>query len=149
MRSKVFGVAIISLMLFATGCTNGPSRAPIMKPPLNPMMVSQDLSKAERLLRETSGIVTTASAFNGERTVKFRVMVNGRPSHRDAVRLFNEVLQVIQYESNAKDMWSYYNARLDIKSYQYGVIYTATKSAGSVTKVSTSVAKGDLTSQSQ
>ena len=58
-------------------------------------------------------------------------MVDGRPTKEKAEELFNMILN----NSNHEGVWNYYNAKFDIKSYEDGVIYEATKPAGDSLKL--------------
>lgn len=100
------------------------------EPPVKPSEVAKALGKSELQLRATSGIVTTASAFDGKKNIKFRLMVYGTPSKKEATKLFDDILTTVQENSHNKDIWSYYNGQFDIKNYTTGVVYTATKKAG-------------------
>lgn len=88
------------------------------------------LEETEETLRELEKIETTASSFDGEKDVKFRLMVEENPTNEDATILFNEILENIVQYSNHSDVWDYYNGYFDIKSYDNGVIYEATKLKG-------------------
>lgn len=99
-------------------------------PPIKPEKVGSILSNSEVQLNNSSGIVTTASAFDGKKNIKFRLMVNGAPSKKEATKLFNNIIKTVKANANNKDLWSYYNGSFDIKNYTTGVIYTATKKAG-------------------
>lgn len=62
------------------------------EPPIKPSEVASILNKSEAQFGATSGIVTTASAFDGKENIKFRVMVHGTPSKRKATKLFDDIL---------------------------------------------------------
>lgn len=118
----VFSLSIIIFLIFVTGCSQSP--------PVQPTKVGKILVKSETQLRKQSEIVTTASAFDGKKNIKFRLMVNGVPSKKEATKLFNDIMETVKANANNKNLWSYYNGNFDIKNYTDGVIYTATKMAG-------------------
>ncbi|MGJ9459872.1 hypothetical protein [Oceanobacillus sp. CF4.6] len=88
------------------------------------------LGKTENTLRESEEIETTASSFDGEKDVKFRLMVEENPTNEEATILFNEIIENIASYSNHSDVWDYYNGYFDIKSYDNRVLYEATKFKG-------------------
>lgn len=118
LRVKLAISLIISVFLIS---------ACVSKPDIN---VSDALGKAEINLQKIDKVKTTASAFNGKDIIKFRLMVEESPSKDEAEKLFNETLNIIATSSNHKDFWNYYNAQFDIKSYDKGILYEATKSKG-------------------
>ncbi len=133
---KVLG-ASFALFALVTGCSQSPSpkssAASDTTPTIAPAKtvdVATILAKTETRLNHMTGIVTTATAFDGRANVKIRLMVNGNPSMKQATQLFQDILRVMQAESNAKDIWAQYNGHFDIKSYQSGVVYVANKTAG-------------------
>ena len=97
--------------------------------------ISKTLGKSEDYFRELEEIETTASAFDGKKDVKFRLMVEGTPTEEEATALFNKILVSFQEFSNHQDIWEYYNGYFDIKNYDVGVIYEATKVIGEELKV--------------
>ncbi len=70
-----------------------------------------------------------ASAYNGS-NVKFRLMVEGKPSEDEASALFNEIMALFDKYSGGQKFWDYYNGEFDLNSYDYGVVYTAEKRIG-------------------
>jgi hypothetical protein len=110
---------VFVLSLLITGCNQQPN-----------IDMVEVLGKTEETLRELEEIETTASSFDGEKDVKFRLMVEENPTNEDATILFNEILENIAQYSNHSDVWDYYNGYFDIKSYDNGVIYKATKLKG-------------------
>ncbi|GIP44740.1 hypothetical protein J45TS6_31990 [Paenibacillus sp. J45TS6] len=96
--------------------------------------MSDTLVKSEDYFRELEEIDTTASAFDGKKEVKFRLMIDGHPSESEASTLFNDIMDVIAKYSNS-DVWDYYNGYFDIKNYDNGVIYEGTKLIGEDLKV--------------
>ncbi|OIJ12611.1 hypothetical protein BKP35_10510 [Anaerobacillus arseniciselenatis] len=92
--------------------------------------MSEALGKSQETLRELDEIETTAASFNGESDVKFRLMVERHPTEEEAIILFNKILDSIAQYSNHSEVWNYYNGYFDIKSYDSGVIYEATKLIG-------------------
>ena len=93
--------------------------------------VSDTLGKSEVQLQQLDKVKTTAAAFDGKNNIKFRLMVEGYLSKDEAEKLFNEILNTIATNSNHQNFWNYYNAQFDIKSYDKGILYEATKSKGS------------------
>ncbi|WP_246943588.1 hypothetical protein [Bacillus pinisoli] len=89
--------------------------------------ISEILNQSEEKLNKFEDIETTASAFNGKEDIKFRIMVEGTPSEEEAIVLFNKILDSLKEFSNHENFWSYYNGYFDIKNYDEGVIYEATK----------------------
>lgn len=115
-RVKIILTLIITVF-FLSACAH--------KPDIN---VSNTLGKSEVQLQKPDKVKTTASAFDGKDVIKFRLMVEGSPSKDEAEKLFNETLNTIATNSNHEDFWNYYNAQFDIKSYDKGILYEATKS---------------------
>lgn len=89
--------------------------------------ISEVSVKTEEMFRELEEIETTASAFDGKRDVKFRLMVEGNPTEEEATILFYKIMDSFKEYSNHQDIWEYYNGYFDIKNYDVGVIYEATK----------------------
>ena len=98
------------------------------KPDIN---VSDTLGKSEVQLQKLDNVKTTASSFDGKNNITFRLMVEGYPSRDEAEKLFNETLNTIATNSNHLDLWNYYNAYFDIKSYDKGILYEGIKPIGS------------------
>lgn len=122
---KVFSVfCLIISMFFISSCNQ--------KPDVN---IPDVLSKSEKQIQKLDKVKTTASAFDGKSNIKFRLMVEGRPSKVEVEKLFNETLNTIAANSNNQDLWNYYNADFDIKSYQDGVVFEAAKPAGDSLKL--------------
>ncbi|WLD92846.1 DUF3221 domain-containing protein [Alkalihalobacillus sp. AL-G] len=72
-------------------------------------------------------IETTASSYDGKKKIKFRLMVNGQLSEEEATELFKEVIVNVEKFSAHSGVWDYFNGYFDIKSYDSGVLYEATK----------------------
>ncbi len=89
--------------------------------------ISLAIGKSEDYFRQLEEIETTASAFDGKKDVKFRLMVEGTLTEEEAIILFNEILDRFKEYSNHQEVWEYYNGYFDIKNYNDGVIYEATK----------------------
>ncbi len=90
----------------------------------------------ENLFRELEEIGTTASAFDGKKDVKFRLMVEEYLTEEEATLLFNKILDSFKKYSNYQDIWEYYNGYFDIKSYENGaIIFQANKIIGQDLKV--------------
>ncbi|MFC0471339.1 hypothetical protein ACFFHM_12780 [Halalkalibacter kiskunsagensis] len=92
--------------------------------------MSEALGKSKETLREIDEIETTSASFNGESDVKFRFMVERHPTEEEANILFNKILDSIAQHSHHSEVWNYYDGYFDIKSYDSGVIYEATKLIG-------------------
>ncbi|MBB6734678.1 hypothetical protein [Cohnella zeiphila] len=97
--------------------------------------ISDAVGKSEDYFRKLDGIATTASSFDGNKDVKFRLMVEGDLTETEATVLFKRILDVIAKYSNRSDVWNYYNGYFDIKNYDHGVIYEGTKLIGKDLKV--------------
>lgn len=125
MRKNKFILFIFIIFLtLIVGCSQQPD-----------IDISKTSGKSEDYFRELEEIETTASAFDGKKDVKFRLMVEGTPTKEEATALFNEILVSFQEYSNHQDIWKYYNGYFDIKNYDVGVIYEATKVIGEELKV--------------
>lgn len=62
-------------------------------------------------------------------------MVEGTPTEEEATDLFNQVLETIKENTKHQDIWEYYDGYFDIKNYDDGVIYEASKVIGEELKV--------------
>lgn len=113
-------LSLVILVFFISACAHKPD-----------ISISDTLGKSEVQLQKLDKVKTTASAFDGKDLIKFRLMVEGAPSKDEAEKLFNETLNTIATNSNHEDFWNYYNVQFDIKSYDKGILYEATKSKGS------------------
>ncbi|WP_456278998.1 hypothetical protein [Bacillus sp. AK128] len=111
-------ISLISIILvfLIVGCNQQPD-----------IDISSTIGKSEDYFRQLEEIDTVASAFNGKKDIKFRLMVEGTPTEEEATILFNEILDRFKEYSNHHDIWEYYNGYFDIKNYDDGVIYEATK----------------------
>lgn len=112
---KISLISIILLFLIV-GCSQQPD-----------INISSTIGKSEDYFRQLEEIETTASEFDGKKDVKFRLMVEGTPTEEEATILFNEILDRFKEYSNHQEIWEYYNGSFDIKNYDDGVIYEATK----------------------
>lgn len=65
-------------------------------------------------------------------------MMEEHPTENEAIILFNQILDSFEKYSNKSDIWNFYNGYFDIKSYDNGIIYKATKLAGEDLQVSPS-----------
>ena len=119
LRVKII-LPLIIVVFFISACTHKPE-----------IKVSDTLGKSEVQLQKLDKVKTTAAAFDGKNNIKFRLMVEGYLSEDEAKKLFNQTLNTIATNSNHRDFWNYYNAQFDIKSYDKGILYQATKSKGS------------------
>jgi hypothetical protein len=57
-------------------------------------------------------------------------MVEKHPSQEEATVMFKDLLDNLDKNSKSPEFWSYYSGYFDIKSYDKGVIYEATKVIG-------------------
>ncbi|MFS0574079.1 hypothetical protein AB1K83_00455 [Sporosarcina sp. 179-K 3D1 HS] len=106
-------------MLLISGCNQKPT-----------LEMSEVLGQSGETFRGLDEIETTAASFDGENDVKFRLMVEENLTEEEAIILFNKIIDSIVQYSNQSDVWDYYNGYFDIKSYENGVIYEATKLIG-------------------
>ncbi|MBP3962862.1 hypothetical protein [Paenibacillus lignilyticus] len=97
--------------------------------------IGDAVGKTEHDFRQLQEIETTASSFDGKKTVKFRLMVEGHPTEAEASILFNRILDTVAKYSNRPDVWEYYEGYFDIKNYDEGVIYEGIKLIGEDLKV--------------
>ncbi|WP_145028378.1 hypothetical protein [Paenibacillus sp. Y412MC10] len=97
--------------------------------------INDAVGKSEDYFRKLEGIAATASSFDGNKDVKFRLMVEGNLTEAEATILFKRILDVTANFSNHSDVWDYYNGFFDIMNYDYGVIYEGTKRIGEDLKV--------------
>lgn len=97
--------------------------------------ISDAVGKSEDYFRNLDGIAATASSFDGNKDLKFRLMVKGNLTEAEATVLFKSILDVIAKYSNHSDVWDYYNGYFDIKNYDHGVVYEGTKLIGEDLKV--------------
>ncbi|NEU31232.1 hypothetical protein GN156_10615 [bacterium LRH843] len=110
---------VFFLLLLIAGCNQQPN-----------IDISEALGKTRETLRELDEIETTAASFDGERDIKFRLMVKKHPTEEEAIIFFNKILESIAQFSNRSDVWDHYNGYYDIMTYDIGVIYEATKLIG-------------------
>lgn len=99
-------------------------------PTVPPAQVDYILGEAQNQLRGTAGIAAAASAFDGVKHIAFRLMVKGLPSRQHAVQLFSDIVATFRGDAHGSNLWGYYDAHFDIKSYTGGVVYTANIAAG-------------------
>ncbi|MBX0356858.1 hypothetical protein [Halobacillus sp. Nhm2S1] len=124
-RGLLVHTYLIALLLLTVACNQQPEG---------------DLSKTVRMtedyFRGLKEITTTAASFReNEDLVKFRLMVEKRPSQEEATAMFNNILHNFEQVSNSPEFWNQYNGFFDIKSHDNGVIYEATKAIGEDLKV--------------
>ena len=110
---------VLVLVLLVTACNQKPN-----------IDISKALGQTREILNDLDDVETTAASFNGESDVKFRLMVEGHPTEEKAIYLFDKVLETITKSSNQSDVWDFYNGYFDIKSYDNGIKYEATKLMG-------------------
>ena len=93
--------------------------------------ISKTVGMTEEYFRQLDEISTTAASYSeDEEQVKFRLMVEKHPSQEEATAMFNDILDNFVKNSNTSEFWDYYNGYFDIKSYDKGVIYKASKVIG-------------------
>lgn len=92
--------------------------------------VAYAIGHSQNQLLNHPPIKAAAGAYDGKQLVKYTVMVHGDLTAQNALDLFSEILNTIAQDANSQNMWDYYNAQLSIKSFEHGVIFTATKDAG-------------------
>ncbi|WP_100407788.1 IolE/MocC family protein [Bacillus solitudinis] len=119
MKQLSFIGTVLVLVLLVTDCNQQPN-----------IDISKTLDQTRETLKELDDVETTAASFDGESDIKFRLMVEGHPTEEEAISLFNKILENITKSSTYSDVWDYYNGYFDIKSYDNGVIYEATKLIG-------------------
>ncbi|WP_152602449.1 hypothetical protein [Planococcus sp. CAU13] len=119
MRPLPFIGAMLVLILIITGCNQQPN-----------IDITDVLIQTSEAIEELDGVETTATSFDGESDVKFRIMVEGHLTEKEAEFLFDQVLENIRKLSNHSDVWNYYNGYFDIKNYDDMVKYEATKIMG-------------------
>ncbi|WP_100407862.1 IolE/MocC family protein [Bacillus solitudinis] len=114
---KINLISLISITLLVfVGCSQQPD-----------IDINETIGKSEDYLIQLEEIETTTSAFDGKNDIKFRLMVEGHPTEKEAIFLFNEILVSFIEYSNHQNIWEYYNGYFDMKSSDSGVIYEATK----------------------
>ncbi|MED4018787.1 hypothetical protein [Sutcliffiella cohnii] len=96
--------------------------------------ISKAVDRTEEYFRELNEVSTTAAVYSEEQ-VKFRLMVEKHPSVEEATAMFNTIIDKLEKNSNTPEFWNYYNGNFDIKSYDEGVIFEATKVIGQELKV--------------
>lgn len=92
-KNKFIFLIFIIFLTVIVGCSQQPD-----------IDISETLGKSEDYFRELEEIETTASAFDGKKDVKFRLMVEGTPTEEEATALFNEILVSFQEYSNHQDI---------------------------------------------
>lgn len=98
--------------------------------------ISKTISITEDYFRQLDEISTTAATYSeDDEKVKFRIMVEKHPSKEEATAMFNEILDKFEKNSHTPDFWDFYHGYFDIKSYDKGVIYEASKVIGEDLKV--------------
>lgn len=119
MKQFSFISKVFVLLFLITGCDQKPT-----------IDMSEALGKSRETLKNLDEIETVAAAFSGESDIKFRLMVEEYPTENETIILFNKIIESITQHSNHSDVWDYYDGYFDIKSYDHGVIYEATKLIG-------------------
>lgn len=114
---------LFTLMLMTAACNQQPE-----------IDISSAVGMTEDYFRQLDEISTTATSYSEEQ-IKFRLMVEKPPSKKEATDLFNNILDNLEKKSHTPEFWDYYNGYFDIKSYDKGVIYEATKVIGEDLKV--------------
>lgn len=125
MKRLFISSTIVIFLSLMSGCNGKPN-----------MDIAEVSLKTEKTFRELDEIGTTASAFDGKKDVKFRLMVEEYLTVEEATILFNKILDSFKEYSNSQDIWKYYNGYFDIKSYENGaIIFQANKLIGQELKV--------------
>jgi hypothetical protein len=88
--------------------------------------ISEAIAKSEVSMSNLMDIDTIASSVDGK-DIKFRIMVYKYPTLEEATELFKSVIDNIETYSAHPGVWDYYEGYFDIKAYDRGVIYEATK----------------------
>ncbi|MBD8035862.1 hypothetical protein H9635_03850 [Solibacillus sp. A46] len=101
------------------------------------MDILDTLTKTEEHFKQLSEVDTVATSFDGKKDIKFRIMVEGTLTEKQAQTLFEEILNNLKKYSNQSKFWNSYNGYFDIKNYDNGVIYEATKIIGADLKIVT------------
>ncbi|MBD2866923.1 IolE/MocC family protein [Paenibacillus oceani] len=122
-RKMAFVLLLISFLL-TVSCTK-----------ITSIDIGEAVVKAEDSFRKLDGIDTTASSFNGEKDVKFRLMIKGNLTEAEANKLFRRILDTIAEFSNRPNVWDYYNGYFDVKNYDHGILYEGSKLIGEDLKV--------------
>lgn len=114
---------LFTLLLILVACNRQPE-----------IDVSKSVGMTEDYFRQIGDISTTAVSYNKEQ-IKFRLMVEKHPSQEEANAMLNNIVNNLEKNSGTPDFWDYYNGYFDIKSYDKGVLYEATKLIGENLKV--------------
>lgn len=101
MRKILFILSLITLFL-TVPCSQDTS-----------INISDAVGKSEDYFRKVEGIAATASSFDANTDVKFRLMVEGNLTEAEATILFKHILDATAKFSNHSDVWDYYNGYFD------------------------------------
>ena len=112
------------VLLFVSGCNEK-----------SEVDISNLMGKTEDYFKQLAEVDTVATSFDGKKDITFRMMVEGTPTEEQAQALFNEVLISFEKYSNQSELWDDYNGYFDIKNYDDGVIYEASKIIGEELKI--------------
>lgn len=99
--------------------------------------ISGTMVKTEEYINQLPEVATVASSFDGKKDINFRIMVEGTLTEKQAQTLFEEILNSFKKYSNSSVLWNDYNGYFDIKNYDEGVIYEASKMIGEDLKIVT------------
>lgn len=93
--------------------------------------LSKTVGNTEDYFRKLDEISITTSSYSvNKKEIKFRLMVETPPSQKEAKALFEKIVHTLEKHSHTQELWNYYNGYFDIKTYDDGVIYEATKLLG-------------------
>ena len=99
--------------------------------------ISETMIKTEEYFKQLPEVDTVATSFDGKKDIKYRIMVEGTLTEKQAQNLFEEIISSFKKYSNHPELWNDYNGYFDIKSYDEGVIYEASKIIGEDLKIVT------------
>ncbi|WP_225986043.1 IolE/MocC family protein [Psychrobacillus glaciei] len=120
-NSSKFVFVILFLSFFLSGCNQHPK-----------INIGEALTKSEEEFKKEG--IECVSAFDGEKIIKFRLLLKEPPTNEEATNQFKKILDIIATHSNNNDIWDIYNADFDL-SYEDNVIYEGKKDAGNDLKV--------------
>ncbi|WML45441.1 hypothetical protein [Neobacillus sp. PS3-40] len=116
-KSTFFLVIYLISLIIVGGCNKPPEKD-----------IGEAVTKTEDYFKKSKSI-DCVSAFDGRNTVKFRLLLENKPTVYEATKLFNDVLKTIEKYSNNEKTWDYYNAKLDMAN-KDTVIFEGIKAAG-------------------
>ncbi|TQR19429.1 hypothetical protein [Psychrobacillus vulpis] len=116
MKKSILLIFILLFLSFLSGCNQSPK-----------IDIAESLTKSEKQFKMSDGI-ECVSAFDGD-SVKFRLLLEVKPTKKEATILFEKILDTIVSNSNTPDTWDFYSAEFDL-SYENSIIYEGNKEAG-------------------